>query len=418
MNKIKFLKALFFSFMTLTGINAQFSWHTQSSPTSADLISVNFTDSIHGWIAGADGTILYTENAGEEWTTIASLADFTAEQICVRSQNLAWLTGASKSKPDSAIVFFSTNGGTGWEPVFYLSNVVIHDIFFINDTLGWITGAEVSEDDTLSLIMHSINGGENWEMAQGPRIHNDLFSIHFRDENYGQAFGEGGIFFTTNNGGLSDISGWAMNIAIQAYSKDIYDIFNAESDYGCAVGEDGIVAFTKDKWANHLMDYTSSGDTLNAITGLPDGIDYWAVGNQGSMVQVKYALFMLNLIEEERITANNLNDVYAVDEEHIWAVGDQGTILCYSKQSVSYNKDLSVHKPLVYPNPASNTIYIKHLNNTLQNLVIRSIDGKVVYKTVSFRENFEKGIDITSFPDGIYLIKVNNHNEKIIISHN
>ena len=165
-------------------------------------------------------------------------------------------------------------------------------------------------------------------MPFGSRVQDELYSIHFRDENNGQACGRDGLFFYTNNGGLG--TGWGMNISIPAFGKDLYSIHNAGPVNGCAVGEGGFILFSKDKWTSYIDNYSTSKDTLNAVTALPDGSRFWAAGNNGSIVSIRYALYMMMISEEDRVTSNDLSDICAVDDQHIWAVGDDGTILYYN----------------------------------------------------------------------------------------
>ena len=43
--------AILFQIFFVANVQAQSTWQTQSAPVSADLISVCFTDTSHGWIA-------------------------------------------------------------------------------------------------------------------------------------------------------------------------------------------------------------------------------------------------------------------------------------------------------------------------------------------------------------------------------
>lgn len=321
--------SVFFLFTIFSNLSAQYFWQTQYSPVSTNLVAVTFTDINNGWIATDEGTILYTDAAGSNWHTIYQFENITPSKIFFRNANLGWMTGQYNAVTDSTIIFRTTDGGQNWEPVFRRNHCVLNDLFFVNDTLGWTAGRDSDDEGIRSLILHTTNGGNNWSMPLGPRVQDELYSIHFRDENYGQACGHDGLFFTTDNGGLSG-TGWGMNISIPAVGKDLYSIHNAGPLNGCAVGEDGLVLFTKDKWTSYIDNYTSSKDTLAAVTALPDGSQFWAAGNNGSIVSIRYALFMMMINEEDRATTNDLFDICAVDDQHIWAVGADGTILYYN----------------------------------------------------------------------------------------
>ena len=334
--------------LILLPLNAftQYVWQKQISSMNSNLISVSFVDDLNGWIVTEDGTILSTVDAGMNWDSIYHVEDVSPSKIFFSTTDLGWLTGQHRLLSDAAFIYRTTNGGVSWEPVFQGLQTYLHDIFFINDTLGWTAGSELLEGDTHSLIMHSTDGGDNWSIPFSARVQDELYAIHFRDENYGQACGHDGLFFYTNNGGLNEISGWGLSLDIPSYHKDLYGIYNAGLNNGCAVGEDGIILHTTDKWVGHLDRFSTSGDTLMAVSGLPDGTRFWAAGKNGAIVSIRYALYILMIDEETRVTSENLNDICAVDDSHIWAVGENGTILNYSDNQppMAMNDEVLVHQ--------------------------------------------------------------------------
>lgn len=409
--------AILFQLFFFAGMHAQMTWQAQSAPVSEDLISVCFVDTVHGWIASENGTVLYTENAGKSWNSVTRIEDFQPSKLWFTSTQLGWITGKFTNRPDTVSILRSVNGGGAWEVVFDGAGYTLSDLFFVNDTLGWTVGWERSGNDTVSLILHTVDGGDSWIMPMGPRIQNELYSVHFRDINYGQACGQDGIFFTTNNGGRNELSGWAMNIAIPSYGKDLYDIFNGGNDYGCAVGEGGFVLFTKDKWANHLDNNTTGGDTLLAVTGLKDGTGLWAAGKNGSVAGVQYSFLGLSVYEEDHISSHDLNDIIAMSDHHLWAVGNNGTIM-FRGMNVTGVQDNVIHKYFsVYPNPAGDIIHISCMgNDDVNDISLYSADGRPVrFKRPCGGMN-EEVVDVSGFREGFYLLKINHETHKITIA--
>ncbi len=409
--------AVLFQVSLITNLCAQITWQEQSAPISENLISVCFADTSHGWIASDNGTVLYTGDGGKEWNSLAQIEKFIPLKLWFSSKQLGWIAGKFTDRPDTVSILRTENGGTDWEVVFDGAGITLNDLFFIDDTMGWTVGWEHSGDDTVSLILHTVDGGDAWIMPSGPRIQNELYSIHFRDLDYGQACGQGGIFFTTNNGGRNDVSGWAMNISIPSYSKDLYDIFNGGDNYGCAVGESGFVLFTKDKWTNHL-DYNMAGqDTLLAVTGLHDGTGFWAAGKNGFVAGIQYSILGLSVYEENNITPHDLNDIMAVSDHHMWAVGENGTIM-FRGMSLTGIGDNSIQKQFnVYPNPAGDCIHIGFLNdNDVQNLSLFSADGSPVLLRQIQRNHKEILLDISGLKEGFYLLRINHDTYKITIA--
>lgn len=310
-------------------MQAQNSWKPQFSPIQSDLVSLSFIDHLTGWIASSDGDILYTNDAGANWEEIAQLEHISPTRIFFWDSTLGWLSGNSKTAPDSAFVFRTNDGGESWEPVHKAAFFRLNDLFFANDTLGWIVGSETDGSDPLSWIARSIDGGDSWIQSSSSRIMNDLYSVHFRDANIGQVCGQDGAFFGTSSGG-SLIDYWSKNSSVPSFGKDLYGIYNGGVANGCAVGESGLVLYTQNNWSSYLDGYSSSQDTLHAVSGLSTGLQFWAAGNNGCIVNVKYAIFMLLVTEEERITSKDLYDICVTDQNHLWAVGEKGTILSYN----------------------------------------------------------------------------------------
>lgn len=417
MTRFRLLYAILVHAFIIVNIHAQMTWHAQSAPVSEDLISVCFVDTVHGWIASENGTVLYTENAGKSWNSLTQIEDFLPSKLWFTSTRLGWITGKFANRADTVSILRSANGGSVWEVIFDSVEYTLNDLFFIDDTMGWAAGWEPSGNDTVSLILHTVDGGDSWIMPMGPRIQNELYSIHFRDLDYGQACGQDGIFFSTNNGGRNELSGWAMNIAIPSYGKDLYDIFNGGNDYGCAVGEGGFILFTKDKWTNHL-DYNTTGeDTLLAVTGLKDGTGFWAAGRNGYVTGIQYSFLGLSVYEEDHISSHDLNDIIAMSDHHLWAVGNNGTIMFRGMNATGVQDDIAHKQFSVYPNPAGDNIHISCMgNDDVNDISLYSADGRPARFKRQCGGMNEEVLDVSGLCEGFYLLKMNHETHKIIIA--
>lgn len=327
--KFRFVAMALF-FLAYTNLTAQFPWRTQHSPINSNLITVSFPDSVNGYIASENGEILQTDNGGLTWHKISEIENIIPSRIDFTDAQHGWLAGNYPGVVDSAAIYQTLDSGKTWNPVFQRMHTEINDLIFLNDTLGWVAGCELSESDTLSLTMFTTTGGFSWTIPFGPRVMNRLYSIHFRDMMYGRACGQDGLFLSTFNGGMDTSVGWSLNVAIPTFGKDLYRIYNSGSLYGCAVGEGGFVLATKDKWGS-WQDYTlPSSDTLNAVTGYTGTPQFWAIGNNGCLVSIRYALYMWMISEQTRLSEEDLHDITQVDDLYVWAVGDNGTILYYN----------------------------------------------------------------------------------------
>jgi hypothetical protein len=95
-----------------------------------------------------------------------------------------------------------------------------------------------------------------------------------------------------------------------------------------------------------------------------------------------------------------------------YAAGNYGLILKYVNTSTVTNVEI-ITSPnlLVYPNPASSFINIKHPYQEVE-LNISNSMGEIILKREVMKE--ESFVDVSSFPPGIYLIKLVSMNEVAI----
>jgi photosystem II stability/assembly factor-like uncharacterized protein len=124
------------------------SWVVQKSGTEAELVDVFFVDATYGWIVGADGTVLGTADGGSSWRRMAKATD-------------RHLTG----------------------------------VHFVSRSEGWACG-------TGGVILHTVDGGSSWEL-QPSEISDTLFELQFLDNLRGYAVGWHGEVRRTDDGGAT-----------------------------------------------------------------------------------------------------------------------------------------------------------------------------------------------------------------------
>ena len=130
---------------------------TTSTPVSerADLHDVFFGDDQTGWIIGRpEGGVSSTLDGGRSW----------------RGQ----LTGAS---------------GT------YLNS-----IDFVNGREGWAVGWTVKNQDRLGLVLHSLNGGDNWVEISTDVKERFFDRVFFYDRAHGWLVARDAIYYTDDAG--------------------------------------------------------------------------------------------------------------------------------------------------------------------------------------------------------------------------
>jgi photosystem II stability/assembly factor-like uncharacterized protein len=181
--------------------NAGYSWKEVNTDETSNLNKVVCRGNQECWIAGQQGTILYSSDKGNNWTSknINTSANLTGIQVLNDNNVLAYL--------DNAGVFYkTTDKGDTWDRVYFPTSpppyaTVITTAYFIDENCGWAV-------ENLGSIYRTINGGINWVQTCNLYSNNILnWEIHFSNSHYGWLY-RVNILSRTTDGGLtwSDIS--------------------------------------------------------------------------------------------------------------------------------------------------------------------------------------------------------------------
>src|SRR5881394_209948 len=247
-------------------VHAQSGWTgTRVTSGGRDLNAVYFTDSKRGWVAGDNGFIAYTEDAGASWVerplgtdhsindiyfvnkdngfalaggTIFETSDaghswreshkFLPEEFDGATPELyslrfngkkrGWVVG-SASRGDivvGSILAITRDGGTTWQVLHAPTKKELIHIDFVDDKRGWIVGAG-------GAILHTEDAGESWRQ-QKSGTEATLYHVDFRNQKQGWTVGERGAILRTDDGGETwnkvDSPAFATLLSVQFVSED------------------------------------------------------------------------------------------------------------------------------------------------------------------------------------------------------
>ena len=108
--------------------------------------------------------------------------------------------------------------GINWHQSNSPTQALLTTIFFVDDNEGWAGGHD-------TLILHTTDGGENWEIQYedpitGGDIPKPVLDIVFKDKNNGYAIGAYGLMLVTSDGG--------DNWETVDTSTDLYDLLESK----------------------------------------------------------------------------------------------------------------------------------------------------------------------------------------------
>lgn len=244
----------------------------------------------------------------------------------------------------------------------------ISDISFIDDNEGWVTTWHPFSDQSAA-ILHTTDGGGAWEVQTVMR---PCQVIHMLDENVGYAGSSGGMIFKTLNGGTN----WDFMGITGAPITGMSFPSGSDTGYVCSYGTSkmhqitpeglntinfenapfwwnsvaapsheliwlsiGTSIYTYDQ--NGLTDQPITSDNYNSVCFIHNDLG-WGCGYHG--VKEKNPGTIGGCVGKDigwvvlQYTEQVLNDIFALDENHVWAVGSDGYIH-YSENASDFGFD-------------------------------------------------------------------------------
>lgn len=304
---IKILTFISVIFIITSSLISAEGWKRQYSNATERLEDVFFLNNNTGWISGADGTFMKTENAGLIWKSSNFSSPHFIGSIYFINENTGWVSGRydyisiSYKTTDggmnwnvqlfdltafysAGLRFFNENTGwlincgntDGWRILkttnggdIWMNTYVGHyvsSIYFLNEQTAWATGC--NSNATQGAILKTTNGGVNWLDTFIPETV-QLQSVYFANENTGWAVGIDGAVLKSTNGG----SGWIE----QNRTRSLTSVKFINDKTGWISGFAGILKTTNggDDWGYQNVNQLIWGTCfVNGNTG-------WAVGTEG-----------------------------------------------------------------------------------------------------------------------------------------
>ncbi len=291
-------------------VYAQNGWYVQASSTVSNLNGVFFlADGRKGFAVGDGGTMVVTTNAGVTWGNRLSSTSFNLNDVWFPSTTLGFAVG------HSGTIMRSTNGGTNWTRLTNVgSGANFFGAWFTDTKHGWVVG-------TGGTIAKTIDGGNSWTL-RNPTA-SQLNSVAFSDTLNGWAVGEGGTIVGTHNGGAS----WYV-VQPSVTAQALKSVWRSSNTAAWAVGAQGTVAATTATVDSLQWGVTSVGAS-NTLEGLhvASALTAYTVGTNGTGLILKTINGGASWSPQTSNSAQTLNDVWFVDTQRGWAVGDGGRIV-------------------------------------------------------------------------------------------
>ncbi|HZV68489.1 MAG TPA: YCF48-related protein [Saprospiraceae bacterium] len=247
-------------------INGSMDWSLQTSGTTNTVRSIFFLDASNGWACGDEGTILKTSNGGTTWTPQTSPYSSQYNSIRFANTTIGWIVGSGN------VLLKTIDGGINW---IQQSNqgTAMWGLDILSTTNAWACGGFVNSQNSPTLI--KTTNGTSWvyQTNSGVTTFLSFNDIRFPDVNNGWVVGGNGFIRHTANAGAST---WTAQNSGTQFELLGVDFINPSIGYAC--GRQGIILATANggtTWAAQSSSITSGTvwelDMVNDTTGYAAG---------------------------------------------------------------------------------------------------------------------------------------------------
>lgn len=338
----------------------------------AELNDVFFLDANLGWAVGAHGTILKTENGGQDWQEISQVRTVIRDRMQLEQKVRDLQAGRNTM----------ATGVTGSNSLERSLRCRFESVYFADEKHGWVAGGYQLPyiDRSHAVLLMTRDGGKTWNSADNLMV-SGLRKIQFHSSQAGWAIGDSGNLlasgiYTTSNGGQSwsaetsqRAAGWrdalptergfvtldrrgilgrfvgpdyeaAPLVGLPAKAA-FYSLAAVDTQHLIAVGTSGTVAQSNDQgqsWQSfdnqQLPGWLSEID-LRTVAVVGETV--WFAGNPGTHL-LGFDRVSGNLRVIKTAVTGSINQIRFVDPDHGWAVGENGTILATSDGGTSWQR--------------------------------------------------------------------------------
>lgn len=318
--KTNLLLIIIFSFSLFT--IAQTNWKINRASGSGDLVSVYFTSSDRGWIAGDDGYLAFTNDGGRNWTQKKLGMNEIINEIYFRNDDNGYLVAGKK-------MFLTRDAGNSWQETqiyktgqFRIGTPEFLSIKFADKKRGIVIGSILNKQERVvdSLVMRTEDGGETWQRIVVP-TKKELFHLDFVGSSRCWIVGDDGLILFSDNGGAS------FRVQRSNVTTSLFNVDFRDDNEGYVVGESGTILRTDNGgqiWESVKTEFKQDFMRVD----FADDKNGVIVGHGGvilrSMDRGK------TWLKRETITKENLYGLYFV-KKYGWAVGANGIVLQYER---------------------------------------------------------------------------------------
>jgi photosystem II stability/assembly factor-like uncharacterized protein len=229
------------------------TWTQRRSGTVKYLFGVDFTDATHGWVSGADGTLLRSTDAGKSWKKVAAAPPGDLFAIDFSDATHGWVTANDERYPNSRLEY-TGDAGAHWASQYTAARALLFSVDALSDSEVWAAGGDPAGE--AGTLVHGGLGGAWSTQWSGPQRLADVTMV---DATHGWAVGDGGLILHTGDG-----STWTAQVS--GVTIDLTAVSALDDQTAWVVGDGETILRTSDGGAHWLQ---GRGDVVGPETRAP-----------------------------------------------------------------------------------------------------------------------------------------------------
>jgi photosystem II stability/assembly factor-like uncharacterized protein len=225
----------------------------------------------------------------------------------------------------------TNDGGANWLNITPPTNYWMTKIVFTDANTGYIS----ARDANIGLILKTTDAGANWTATQVGSTPFTYHGIQFINSTYGYISDVHGTIYRTNNSGNT----WTYVGGSWGLSSDNAHFFvDSMTAYVVGANAYGNIRKTINKGSTWINQTTGTAATMNDVYFINANAG-WVVGDSGTILKTIDG--GSNWIKQTSGTMNNLKSVHFTDASYGVAVGANGTIIKTSNGGTTWNTQVS-----------------------------------------------------------------------------
>ncbi len=317
---------------TLSFAQTPYTWLPLPKPTTNNLKSTFFLDSLTGWVGGTNGVIFKTTDGGKNWIQQSSGTTAEIVEISFLDQTHGWILATkTRIQPNEwygTFLLSTVDGGTNWVSSTFDSQI-FYALSFLDTLNGWIGGEQ-------GKLIGTTNGGKDWadavieSLAVSTR---PIKKIKFWSPMFGIAVGGtsefAAVFRRTTDGGAT----WKLLLTGNDVINDFHfiDSLNIVA-VGGGVDEGSIIGKSTNagiSWLTYMAGYLGVAGAVGFRTP------------SEAFAPLLFARTYIHTLDSGKTwtrydTPNlgNVTDIFFTDPRHGYMVGDSGYVFKYNPNRI------------------------------------------------------------------------------------